>query len=102
MCGRGETRPRDEASSLCFTQVKTKCVNKACQADLIASQERMVVETGELPCLLTAPTSLHASRPRECVGAGRGAGLAFAKCHRAFASLPHISALSSALAPAEQ
>lgn len=33
------------------SEVKTKCVNKACQADLIASQERMVVETdyGEAP-----------------------------------------------------
>ena len=82
---RGETRPRDDASSLCFTQVKTKCVNKACQAELIASQERMVVETGELPCLPTAPASRQASPPRECVSAGYGAGQAFAKRHRAIA-----------------
>jgi hypothetical protein len=27
-------------------QVKTKCVNKACAADLVANKDRMVVETG--------------------------------------------------------
>ena len=47
-----KTNTDAKSALLCLAlQVKTKCINKACQAELMADQSRMIVETsyGQAP-----------------------------------------------------